>query len=299
MRKLTTIKFKNRAKLIHNNKYDYSLVEYVNSKMPVKIICPSHGIFEQRPNDHLNGRGCFKCGVDIVNEKKKSNKDDFINKANFIHNNRYDYSLVNYISSNIKVNIVCPSHGIFEQTPNNHLTGQRCPVCYPQKIKKTNEFFIDECRYIHGDKYDYSLVEYINSKIKIKIICKKHGVFEQRPNSHLLGQGCPNCNESKGELEICNYLEKKKIKYIREWSFSDCKNINELRFDFYLPDLNILIEYNGVQHYIVNEHFGGKLEFDKRRVNDRIKIDYAKANGIKLIIIPYWKKVSLCLSELI
>jgi len=121
MKKLTTIDFIEKSINIHGNKYDYSLVEYVGSKMKVKIICRIHGVFEQIPTHHLNGVGC--------SGNKKYTTEEFIKKATKIHNNRYDYSLVDYINTNTKVKIICKKHGIFEQTPKKHLKGQECPKC--------------------------------------------------------------------------------------------------------------------------------------------------------------------------
>ena len=103
---------------------------------------------------------------------------------------------------NIKIKIICPDHGIFEQSPDTHKT-HGCPLC--AKIYTKN--FIEKAKNIHGDKYNYSLVDYVTAKTKIKIICSKHGIFEQIPNNHLLNKGCPRCNESKGELQIHNYLK--------------------------------------------------------------------------------------------
>jgi hypothetical protein len=116
--------FLEKANIKHNNKYDYSECKIINSKIKVNIICPIHGTFEQRPNDHLNGYGCGKCGG-----TKKLTNDEFINKANIKHNNKYDYSECNYVSTKNKVNIICPIHGMFEQIPNNHLDGKGCRQC--------------------------------------------------------------------------------------------------------------------------------------------------------------------------
>lgn len=116
--------FLEKANIKHNNKYDYSQCNIINSKIKVNIICPIHGTFQQRPNDHLNGYGCGKCGG-----TKKLTNNEFINKVNIVHNNKYDYSECNYVTTRTKVNIICPVHGIFEQTPNNHLDGKGCKQC--------------------------------------------------------------------------------------------------------------------------------------------------------------------------
>ena len=209
--KLNTEEFIKRSNKLHGNKYDYSIVEYKNNKSKVKIICPIHGIFNQLPSNHLK-YGCQKCKYD----DSKIMIDDFIINANNIHNDKYDYSLVEYVNSNIKVKIICPIHGIFEQSTNSHIhQKQGCPKCAGKN--KTTEEFIKECKKTHGNIYNYSLVEYINTKIKVKIICNKcNKIFEQRTNTHLNGCGCPICKESKGERKISLLLEEKNIQYIKQ-----------------------------------------------------------------------------------
>lgn len=123
----TTDEFLNEIIKIHGDKYDYSLVEYVNTSTKIKIICKEHGIFEQMPSKHLCGKGCPKCAG------KNKTTDEIISKFNNIHNNKYDYSLVQYIIARIKVDVVCKEHGIFSVSPNNHLKGSGCPTCYQHK----------------------------------------------------------------------------------------------------------------------------------------------------------------------
>ena len=168
-KKLTTDIFTQRSNVIHNNFYDYSKVEYINSATKVKIICPIHGEFEQRPSDHLKGSGCAKCGF-YKNTRKKS-PDKFIEEAKNIHRNLYDYSKVDYVGSSFKVKIICPIHGEFLQNPDVHLRGCGCPACgvFKNTCKKNTEDFIKRSTKIHNEKYDYSLVEYDGNKKKVKI----------------------------------------------------------------------------------------------------------------------------------
>ena len=281
-KKLNTIKFIEISNKVHGDKYDYSLVKYFNNKTKVKIICPKHGTFEQRPDAHVNGFGCSKCTYD----NKKSNNDVFLKRANEIHDNKYDYSLVEYINAKTKIKIICPKHGIFEQTPGTHINQKHgCLKCQGQN--KSSLEFIEECSKIHNNKYDYSLVEYINSIIKVKIICPVHGIFEQKPNDHRKGCGCPMCNISKGETIIKKYLGDNNIKYIQHYSFNDCKNKNLLWFDFYLLDKNTCIEYDGIQHYEPIEYFGGINGLKYIMKNDRIKDRYCKKMRINLIRFKY------------
>ena len=205
MRKLTTEEFINKARNVHGDKYDYSKVEYVNSHIKVCIICPEHGEFWQTPNSHLSGSGCYQC----VNHMYDNSS--FIKLSQKIHNNKYDYSKVNYINNCTKVCIICPEHGEFWQTPSNHINlKQGCPKCKIEKLKKyqtkTNEEFINECRNIHGDIYDYSKIEYIGANQKVCIICPEHGEFWQTPSAHVnQKQGCPKCGRKY--VGICNRLD--------------------------------------------------------------------------------------------
>jgi hypothetical protein len=289
MRKFTKEDFVKKAKYIHKNKYDYSLVDYENSKVKVRIICKKHGIFEQTPNAHLSNHGCSVC-AGVTN----SDIEDFIKKAKFLYNNRYDYSLVKYINAHTKVNIICKKHGIFEQTPNSHIRKNRkenCPKCNNENIAKrqvmSKKIFLNKARLVHGNKYNYSLVNYKNSHIKIKIICKKHGVFEQSPFKHLNEkQGCSICKSSKMENRTRKYLQQNNIIFEEQKKF---KELTRMRYDFcvLINDETILIECDGKQHYKPIKHFGGDKNFIKTKIRDEIKNKFAEQKNIKLIRIPY------------
>lgn len=280
MKKLDTETFISNSIEKHGDKYDYSLVNYIDSRSNVTIICPIHGEFVQYANSHLQGIGCPECYGN-----KKMNTESFIIKAKEKHGNKYDYSKVRYINSNTKVIIFCKLHGEFEQIPKSHLRGRGCPRCVGKD--KTHNQLIQDFKAVHGDTYDYSLVEYIKSKKHVKIICSTHGIFEQLPNFHLKGSGCPICKESKGERLISNYLDDKNIKYIRQKRFEDCKDKYTLPFDFYLPEHNLCIEYDGIQHFEPCEYFGGVDGFDERIKKDQIKTDFCKINNISLLRISY------------
>jgi len=147
--------------------------------------------------------------------------------------------------------------------------------------------FIKKGKSAHDNKYDYSLVDYKKSHDFIDIICPKHGVFKQKAYSHLQGIGCPKCNESKGEKIIREILEKNNINIITQKTFNSCLYKRNLKFDFYLPNYNLCIEYDGIQHYKPNDFFGGNIEFEKTQKRDKIKNNYCKENNIKLIRIKY------------
>jgi len=190
LKKKTTEDFVNEARKIHGDRYDYSKAEYVNTRTKICIICPIHGEFWQKPLLHINQ----KCGCPECNGTKRRTTEDFISEAKKIHGDRYDYSKVIYKNVNEKVCIVCLEHGEFWQTPYEHLNGHGCPKC-SGRAKLTIEEFIDKAKEIHGDKYDYSMVDYINNSTKVCIICPQHGEFWQTPREHLKGHGCFECGK--------------------------------------------------------------------------------------------------------
>lgn len=262
------------------SKYDYSKVIYLKSKSKVEIICKEHGSFYQTPNNHLKGQDCPKCS-NMYFEIKSNFKiiEDFI----FKHKDKYDYSKVLYKGNKVKVEIICKEHGSFYQTPNNHLKGQDCPICKTIDTK----IFIDRSNKIHLYKYNYDMTIYSNMNDKIKIICKEHGIFEQRASSHIYGSGCPSCKESKGEREIRKILDSLNIRYETQHTFNDCKFKNKLPFDFYLPKYNIYIEYDGEQHFRPIEYYGGINTFNVIKKRDQIKTLYCENNNIEIIRINY------------
>ena len=278
----TKEEFIEKSNKIHNNKYNYNKVNYKTALIKVKIICPEHGIFEQRPTNHLRGEGCIKCARNY-----QYTNDEFIKKANKIHNNTYDYSLTNYNKGGNKIKIICKEHGVFEQKANSHLQGFKCPTCYNEKRTYTTEKFIELAKLKHGNFYDYSLVEYIHSSKKVKIICPMHGEFHQTACSHIRGVGCLDCNSSKGEKEIRLYLENNNINFNTQHIFVNCKNERYLPFDFYLPDINTCIEYDGLQHFKPIEYFGGETTLKRIKLTDKIKTDFCKNNNIELLRIRY------------
>ena len=285
MRKLTTEEFISKAKLVHGYKYDYSLVEYINNSTKIKIICKEHGIFEQIPNSHLLGINCPKC------HNLNQDNDSFISKSKLIHGDKYDYVLVNYKHSKNKVKISCPIHGEFEQTPNAHLRGNGCPNC-GDTLKLNTNLFIEKAKIVHNDFYDYTLVTYKTSKEKVLIYCPIHGGFEQQPDSHLQGIGCPNCSASKGELSISNFLVKNNIHFKQQHKFDNCKYKRRLPFDFYIPSLHVCIEFDGKQHFKPVKHFGGDIAFEELQIKDKIKTEYCIYNNIRLIRIKDKNKIN-------
>lgn len=228
-RRKTTEEFIAKARQIHGNKYDYSKVEYEKNDIPVCIICPIHGEFWQTPKNHLKKQGCRKCGLEKNIDKRKYSTEEFIQKAKIVHINKYDYSKIDYRSIKEKVCIICPIHGEFWQTPSDHLCGKGCPQCgllqSIHKRKITKDDFIKRCQKIHGEKYDYSKVEYHCITEKVCIICPTHGEFWQRPHDHLRGQGCPKCANNV-LYDVQNFIEKAKQVHGDKYDYSKVEYVN-------------------------------------------------------------------------
>jgi len=297
-----------KSKHKHKNKYEYDLrIEYKNTNTYLKIKCKLHGWFYQTATKHIGGQGCPKCGYLLIGEKTKKSLETFMNQANKIHKNFYDYSKSIYQSAHKKILIICPTHGLFEQDANSHLKGGGCSKCSIIKIKEklssTTNQFINKAKLIHEDLYDYSKVEYNNSLTKIIIICSIHGEFKQRPVIHLEGSGCPTCSSSKGEKKVIKYLKNKKIDYIHQWIDHDCRPNKRLAvFDFMLPILKIIIEYDGEQHFKIKfkpnkDMKAAQIKFKKIKYNDYYKNKWAEINNYKMIRIKYTEDVSAKLNK--
>lgn len=202
---LTTEEFIKKAKEIHGDEYNYSNAIYIKSNIPIKIICKIHNEFKQLPNNHLRGAGCSKCHGNI-----NLTTEEFIKRANEIHDNKYDYSQTKYINNKTKVTIICKDHGEFDQGPTHHLFREHgCPGCSGNR-KMTTESFIARATELYGDKYDYSKVDYKNARTDVIIICKKHKEFTQTPDAFLNRQTtcirCLDSQYSKKQIEWLNYV---------------------------------------------------------------------------------------------
>ena len=279
--------FINKARNVHGDIYDYSLVNYKNNHTQVEIICKEHGKFLQSPKDHLSGRGCPYCGRERSNEDIKSrmmlSKDEFIKRANEVHGERYDYSLVNYKDTKTKVEIICKEHGSFFQSPNKHMQGNGCPACGRERTAEHNfltlDDFIRKAKNVHGDKYDYSKSLYTGADNKLEIICEKHGKFEQTPHNHLKGTNCPSCGASisKPEIKLKDLIKS----FYKGEIITNSKNIiPPMELDIFVPTLNLAIEFNG--GYWHSEKFKDK-NYHIRKYN------LCKSKGIRLVSIWEWE----------
>ena len=260
--------------------------EYINVKTKIKCKCKIDGHeWSATPNHLLQGSSCPKCSG-----KMKLTHEEFMEKFYNQNPNAHNIEILGeYVNNKTKIKCKCKIDGHeWSATPNDLLNGSGCLKC-SGKMQKTHEEFIKEMNEINPNIE--ILGEYVNSSTNIKCRCKIDG-HEWTPKPHnllSLGQGCPKCNSSKGEKAIAKHLKDNDMDFIEQHRFENCKHKITLPFDFYLPKLNIAIEYDGIQHFEVVEYFGGLDGFIDTKIRDTIKNIYCKDNNIKLIRIPYWE----------
>lgn len=226
--------------------------------------------------------GCVKCGHLKTNYEKSLNH--FLNK--------YDsekYELIEFENSR-KVTVKCKKCGTIRTTTTNNIYRYGCPTCGSirgsQLQRLTKEQFIKNAKQIHGNFYDYSKSEVVDYNTKVCIICPKHGKFWQSPRKHCGDKcGCPKCSSSHGEKLICHILNDLGVDYQYQLKINNPYNNNNFIVDFKVK--NMIIEYNGQQHYIPIEHFGGELRFKKQQQRDEDLRKYCKENNLQLLEIPY------------
>jgi hypothetical protein len=280
-----------RARKIHGRRYDYSRVVYEDSRLHVFVGCRKrgHGFFPITPNNHLNGWGCPNCKAEKAGKAHRYTKGEFVRLARKLHGDTYTYP-GKYVDGKTPMRMRCKKHGPFMQQPNSHLNSRGCRKCGDERTYQalfdTHEDFIKKARAAHGSKYTYP-EKYERTSKPITIICPKHGPFSQKPDSHTAGHGCERCSESWGEREVARILEREGIEFEVEKRFKECRDKLPLSFDFWIPVLNTLLEYDGEQHFTAKAFFGGVecLKLTQRR--DKIKSRYAKQTGKRLIRIKY------------
>lgn len=248
--KIDTAIFIERAKIVHNDLYDYSDSVYINAKEKIVIICKLHGEFKQLPYQHVNGIGCPECGKLRSSETKiQKGNNQFVKRARSIHGDLYDYSKSVYTGVRKQIIIICRKHGEFTQTPSNHNNhGHGCRAC-AGTLKITQDDFVLRASDVHNNTYDYSKSIYVNALTQIIITCKEHGDFMQDPHSHLAGHGCLECS-GKQKLTtadfICRSNEIHNGRY--DYSLVDYKNAKTsvtIRCQVH----DILFEQNPDAHY--------------------------------------------------
>lgn len=189
----TTEQFIAKAEAIHGKTYDYSRVNYKSRFTPVTIICLKHGKWKQDPGNHLQGKGCVECGPLKAGLSGRLGFEEFLRRAYEAHGDKYDYSLAQLETLDDKLKIICPEHGVFEQSASSHIHSRSgCMKCGGRHPLSTEEF-IERSKTIHGNKYDYSKVDYNGVDRSVEIICYEHGPFLQTPYRHMNGTNCPRC----------------------------------------------------------------------------------------------------------
>ena len=295
---------------VHGDKFDYSKVVYLTAKTKVIVGCKIHGDFLVTPNNHLSGSRCPKCsgrGFTLTEQL-----ENFVKDGHRIHNNKYDYSLVNITDK--KLTIICPIHGEFQQLRRAHILNKSgCPTCgkvsAAAKTKLPKEEFVKKANDTHNNRYTYDNVVYQGAHKKVSITCPAHGDFSVTPANHWnKGVGCPSCfnsNPSKGEVKIYDWLTEHNILFEFQKSFPDLyyKSKNgRLKYDFYIPDQNLLIEFDGEYHYTpisFSKSTSAAEQFLLTQTRDRLKTEYAEKNGYKLLRIRFNDDILSILEEII
>lgn len=256
MRKhLTNEVFIEKARKKHGDKYDYSLVEYENFYKEVKIICPKHGIFEQKPNSHLIGSICRYCHLENNKIKDRFSLGDIINKAKNKHGNNYDYSKSIYVDKRTKMIVICPIHGEFLVLPFSHLSGSGCKACayinLGNTLQFTKEEFVEKANQKHNFKYNYDKVDYKGNREKVTITCLQHGDFNQRAGDHLAGNGCSECSNHRRGRTRSSWIKmgegKQGIFYIIR-----CWNENEEFYKFGITYKGVKKRFSGISNMPYN-----------------------------------------------
>jgi Zn ribbon nucleic-acid-binding protein len=286
-----TEQFIEKAKTIHSDKYDYSLVEYITSLTKVKIICKKHGEFEQTPKVHYRS-GCSKCTKESLTKKYIKTKDKFIDESIELYGDEYKYNLVEYLGNKIPVKIICSHHGIFERIPNLYLRGDACRICSKKFTKSSSkEIFIEEAIKIYGYKDDYTYTDITSCKEKIEVMCTKHNhIFKKSIQNYLAGCGCPKCSAES--------YSKKRAKTTLDFIEKAYKTHGKLLYDYsdtvYVNSrlkLDILCKTHGVFNQYPQNHIAGNgcpkcaLEEFKNNASGYLREGYIKiAKGRKAIV---------------
>lgn len=284
-----------RFKKSHGDNYDYSHLNYRGTRQKVKITCKKCSyVFSMFPNNHANGQGCKKCLYKRLPQNQPTPSEEWIKSAKKLHENSYEY-LTPYINEKTLIRIKCKKCGHeFEiQARGHYPMGSKCKKCFiknnPQnQLKYTIISFEEKCKIIHNNKYKY-FQDFRGTNYKMTIGCKKCGAtFKQAAYAHLNKKhGCPFCNFSKGELAIQEYLNEHDIQYECQKRFDGLIYKESLRFDFYLPQHNLVIEFDGQLHFEASDYFGGAKYLKETQTKDKIKNKYCKKNNIKLLRISY------------
>lgn len=298
----TQAQFEIEANILHAGQYSYSKTRYTTTHTPVTITCSTHGDFLQRPNRHLQGDGCPRCAIEKSSRCKTKDLQHFLETAREVHGTKYSYEKAIYLGISNPITITCKEHGDFIQRATDHVHSLAgCPSC-GNLIKgayrlRTLEDVVTESTQVHAGVYDYSKAVFVNITTKFEVLCKRHGSFWVTPTNHIHRQsGCPDCKSSKPEEKLATLLKGRGIQFVRQQTFDSCRSPkgSKLRWDFYLPIQNLLIEYDGEQHFHpvclggVSEDLAKSLHTQTVE-HDGIKNLWAIQQGIPLLRIGYFQ----------
>lgn len=310
--------FLKEARSIHGDIYSYpDLKKYFHNLEPINIQCEDHGVFTILAQSHLNGSGCRQCvPLEIFEPTPLSLKR--IKRAIEKHGNKYDYSFVANLDRREKEIFICPDHGEFHQTFQNHIQGNGCPSCSKiagdNKKRSSPDQFFAKALERRGTFFDLSETVFEKRTSPIKVRCPEHGYFEILAIDFLYNKTCPDCDQiefekqkairllagSKGEVFISYILTENNIPFEFQKTFEDCRNPKtgwKFYFDFYLPDINTIIEYDGAQHFIPVEIWGGEDGLIEQQARDKFKNQYCQNKGINIIRIRYDESIPIELSK--
>lgn len=257
---ITKEEFLKKSKEVHGDRFDYSKVFYKDHKEEVIIICKQHGEFLQRPRYHMDGKSCYKCHTD----NSRINIDDFLKTSKKVHNNKFDYSKVNFTDRYDYVEIICPTHGSFSQAALKHMYGSGCKKCAVDEQRVTKEEFIERANIAHKNKYDYSKVDWKGHNQKVEIVCPDHGSFWQKPEKHSRSEnpnGCKKCS---------SFISKKENDWLDIVGVPDDPEHRQVSLA--IGDRKIIVDgYQGATNTVYEFHgdywHGNPTRFDPEKLN--------------------------------
>ena len=283
---MTRDEFIKEARSIHGNDFEYDKVPYteIYTTNHIDVYCNKcKEYYRVKVWHHIRAKQKhFKC----FTRPHALNTELFITKSKKVHGDKFGYDKVNYVDSVKTVTILCKACGeYYEQRPTFHMAGKGHGMCKFNQRGYDNEYFISKAKEIHGDKYDYSKTDYVHSLKPVTVTCKKHGDFSIIAGEHIRerGAGCSVCISSTGERSIAKILKRNNVKFVEQFRFEGTR----YRYDFYLPELNVLVEYDGQLHYIAVDYFGGVKTLERIQYNDNIKNALASSYNIPLVRIGY------------
>lgn len=276
--------FEKQGEEIHNGKYTYHLESFTKMSAPTLITCPIHGDFKQVPTNHIYAKqGCKKCHNEQTLGKYKYSREEIIEMCKKTHGDKYIYDDIVFQGMKGKIlNIKCPKHGYFDQIAYDHIRGFGCEKCKFENQTMSKNEFIEKATKVHNNLYSYNKdkMNFVNTNIKVPIICPIHGEFWQRPAYHLMGGGCPHCQTSKLENELIKLFENENIRYIHKHHF---EWLEKQEIDLYLPQYNIGIECQGLQHFEPISNFDGEEGLKSTIERDKRKLRLCNENNLKLL----------------